>query len=353
MARLFVPKSSHRFDLENPLDLARLQPDTYGLLAALEGVVVIDEIQQMPEVFNYLRVIVDDPGCRARFLVTGSSSPELVGKTSETLAGRVHFIEAGGFNLQEVSASHISRLWFRGGFPRSFLAQDESDSEEWRQDFLSTYVMRDIARLAGGGLPPTSLAKLLELIAHFHGQFWNCDEVAQTLAVNTRTVRRYLEILEGAYLIRLIPPFERNTGKRVRKAHRLYFRDTGLLHTLMRIPNLEALRAHHRLGASWEGFGVEQVLRALGPGHTGFFWRTHAGAEIDLIVPTSAGTMGFEFKSAIVPAITRGTHQAIKDARIDKLFVIHSGESEFALGNQILALPLSRLARLPSLMGGA
>lgn len=345
LARLFAPKPENQFDLESPLDLARLQPNMYGLLASLEGVVVIDEVQQMPELFGHLRVIVDDPMCRARFLVTGSASPELVSRTSETLAGRIHFIEAGGFDLLEAGTSQWPGLWLRGGFPRSFLADDEAASREWRADFLKTYVMRDIQRLAGGGLSPATLAHLLQLLAHFHGQFWNRNEAAATLNVDAKTVQRYLDILVGAYLVRLVAPYERNTGKRMRKAHRLYLRDSGLLHSLLRIADMAALRTHDRCGASWEGFGVEQVLRVLGSQDC-FFWRTHAGAEIDLIVPVAGGTLGFEFKASASPSVSRGTYEAIADAKVDQLFVLHGGEQEFPIGEKILALPMARIGRI-------
>ena len=349
MARLFSPNPANCFDLESPLDLLRLQPQTrYGVLSSMEGVVVIDEIQQVPELFAELRVIVDDPLCRARFLVTGSASPELVSRTSETLAGRVHFIEAGGFDLLEVGVSQWAQLWLRGGFPRSFLTDevgDEAASREWREDFLKTYVMRDIQRLAGGALSPETLAQFLKLIAHFHGRFWNRNEAAATLNVDAKTVQRYVDILAGAYLLRLVPPYERNVSKRVRKAHRLFLRDSGLLHTLLRIPDMSALRTHDRCGASWEGFGVEQVLRVLGASDC-YFWRTHAGAEIDLIVPTARGVLGFEFKASLTPSITRGTHEAKADVGLDELFVIYTGDQEFPLADKIKALPISRLDKL-------
>ncbi len=345
MARLFAAKETNRFDLESPLDLARLAPNAYGVLANLEGVVVIDEIQQMPELFAHLRVIVDDPLCRARFLVTGSASPELVSKTAETLAGRTRFIDAGGFCLSEVGAEAWARLWFRGGFPRSFQAENDEAAREWREDFLKTYVMRDINRLAGGGLTPVTLARFLQLVAHFHGQFWNGKEVATTLGVDVKTVQRYLDILEGAYLVRLVPPYERNTGKRVRKAHRLYWRDTGLLHSLLRIGSMDTLRSHDRCGASWEGFAVEQVVRLLGAEKDCYFWRTHAGAEIDLIVPREGKTLGFEFKVSGSPSLSRGVHEAMRDAEVDHLYVVHGGDENFAMADNITAIAMRGLER--------
>lgn len=349
MARLFADKPYNRFDVESPIDLARLQPNAYGILASLEGVVVIDEIQLWPELFGYLRVIVDDPQCRAKFLVTGSASPELIGHTAETLAGRVHFIEMGGFDLLEAGISQWQDLWIRGGFPRSFLAEDDEASVDWREDFLKTYVMRDIQRLAGGGLPPPTLARFLSMLAHYHGQFWNRNEVAASLGVDSKTVQRYIDILEGAYLIRMLPPWEKNVGKRIRKAHRLYFRDSGLLHSLLRIGDMTALRQHDRYGASWEGFAMEQVLRVLKAGHEAYFWRTHAGAEMDLVVNLPSGPIGFEFKASPAPTVSRGTHESLADLKLPKVYVIHPGSQEFAISDKITALPISGLTQLMEL----
>lgn len=343
MARLFASAEGNRFDLESPHDLARLAPNAYGLLASLEGVVVIDEIQQMPELFEHLRVIVDDPLCRTRYLVTGSASPELVSRTAETLAGRTRMIDAGGFTLAETGAEHWGRLWYRGGFPRAYGADGDEAAGEWLEDFLKTYVMRDISRLAGGGITPVALARLLQLVAHFHGQFWNAREAAATLSLDVKTVQRYLEMLEGAYLIRQVPPYEPNVGKRMRKAHRLYWRDSGILHNLLRIDSPEVLRRHDRCGASWEGFAVEQVVRLLGAERKCFFWRTHAGAEIDLIVPRSGRVLGFEFKVSGEPALSRGVHESMRDAKVDHLYVVHAGDRRFAMTETITAVPMREL----------
>lgn len=343
MARLFASSPENRFDLESPIDLARLAPNAYGVLAASEGVVVIDEIQQMPELFAHLRVIVDDPLCRARFLVTGSASPDLVSHTAETLAGRTRLLDAGGFTLVETGAEHWARLWFRGGFPRAFQSVDDSASGEWLEDFLKTYVMRDISRLAGGGLTPVALARFLQLVAHYHGQFWNGREAATILGMDVKTVQRYLELMEGAYLVRQVPPYEPNAGKRMRKAHRLYWRDTGLLHSLLRITSPSALRTHDRCGASWEGFGLEQVVRLLKAERACFYWRTHAGAEIDLIVPRGARVLGFEFKVSGSPALSRGVHEAMRDTALDHLYVVHGGDATFEMAEKITAVAMREL----------
>ncbi len=346
LARLFADRPENRFDLENPIDLARLAPDSYGLLSSLQGVVVIDEIQQAPELFPQLRVIVDEPTCRCRFLVTGSASPALTNHTAETLAGRVRLIEIGGFDLQETGGDRWEELWFRGGFPRAFLAANDRDAHDWLDDFLKTYVMRDVQALAGGGLSPQTLARLLLMLAHYHGQFWNQKEVAAALGIDTKTLQRYLDVFVGAYLIRMLPPFEKNIGKRIRKAHRLYFRDSGLLHRLFRIGGIATLRSHDRLGASWEGFAIEQLTRLLGASEHCFFWRTHAGSEIDLVVPQGDRVLGFEFKVSSAPTISKGTHEAMRDLGIQELYVIHSGPNEFRLGEAIRAVPIRGLAKL-------
>lgn len=346
MARLFATSPDHQFDLESPIDLARLDPDAYGLLASLTGVVVIDEIQQLPQLFAHLRVIVDHPYCRTRFLVTGSASPALMSHTAETLAGRVRFIDMEGFHMGETGSRDWEMLWFRGGFPRSFLAETDQDARLWIQDFLKTYVMRDIQRLAGGGFSPQVLAKFLMMLAHYHGQFWNQKQVATSLSVDVKTVQKYIEVLEGAFLVRLLPPLEKNIGKRLRKSNKVYFRDSGLLHQLLRISNIEGLRNHDRIGASWEGFGIQQVLRVFKPGSEIGFWRTLAGSEVDLVFELEQGRVGFEFKCSTQPKVSRGTYESIKDLGLSCVYVIHPGETEFSISDKIKAVPLANLSVL-------
>ncbi|MEO8351313.1 MAG: ATP-binding protein, partial [Chthoniobacteraceae bacterium] len=271
LARLFAPKVENRFDIENPLDLVRLEPDPVGRLSSLEGIVVLDEIQLWPELFAYLRVIVDDPACRVRFLITGSASPDLIRRTAESLAGRVRLMEMGGFDLSETGPREWEKLWLRGGFPLSFLAEETDARREWWDSFLKTYLFRDIQRLAGSTLPAPRLAQMLTMFAHFHGQTWNRDEVARSLGVDTKTVQRYLDVFAEAYLIRVLTPYERNVGKRIRKAPRIYFRDTGLLHTLLRIHTRNNLVGNDRCGASWEGFVIENIVRLLRCGDECYF----------------------------------------------------------------------------------
>jgi predicted AAA+ superfamily ATPase len=351
LARLLSPRIENRFDLENPLDLLRLQPDPLGRLGALEGVVVIDEVQLWPELFAYLRVLVDDPGCRGRFLITGSASPDLIRETSETLAGRVRLIELGGFDLSETGPVHWETLWLRGGFPRSFLSESAETCREWWDSFLKTYLFRDIQRLAGSTLPAPRLAQLLALFAHYHGQTWNRDEVATALGIDTKTVQRYVDVFEEAYLIRVLRPYEANVGKRIRRAPRLFFRDTGLLHTLLGLHDRTALLTHARSGASWEGFVIENLARLLRCGDACYFWRTQGGDEIDLVVPRAGRLLGFECKMAEMPAATPGMLAAIRDLRLDQVYVVHRGGERRRLGDRIESIPVTRLEEICAELG--
>ena len=346
LAHLFPSKSENHFDLENPLDLSRLERDSFGLLSSLEGVVVIDEIQVMPEIFPELRVIVDDPLCRARFVLTGSASPELAHGTAESLAGRVNIIEISGFSLAEVGRGDWENLWIRGGFPRAFLAEDDSFATEWLENYLKTWVMRDIRFLAGGELPPAKLANFLLLLAHYHGQAWNQHKVSEILKLDVKTVQKYLEVFEGTYLIRILYPFEKNVGKRLHKSPRVYIRDSGLLHHLLRIKGLSNLKLHDSLGESWEGFAMEQVIRAIGEKNDFYFWRTHAGAEIDLIFPHLEKPLGFEFKASTNPKVTKGTHHSIEDLGLSKLFVVYRGSVSDHLSETIQTLPIFSLSEV-------
>lgn len=352
LARLFAPKSENRFDTESPLDLVRLQPDALGRLASLEGVVVLDEVQIWPELFNILRVVVDDPGCRARFLITGSASPDLIRQTADSLAGRVRLIELGGFDLSEAGPVKWETLWLRGGFPLSFLAESADACREWWDSFLKTYLFRDIQRLAGSTLAPPRLAQLLQMFAHYHGQTWNRDEVARSLGVDTKTVQRYLDVFAEAYLVRVLTPYERNVGKRIRRAPRIFFRDTGLLHTLLRIHTRSGLLTHDRCGASWEGFVIENIVRMLGCGDACYFWRTHGGDEIDLIVPRGDKLYGFECKMAQVPSISASMIAAARDLKLDRVYVIHRGDERRSLAENIEALPVTSLVEICAMLGG-
>ena len=346
LARLFAPKPENRYDIENPLDLIRIEPDPIGRLSSLEGVVVLDEIQLWPELFNYLRVIVDDPGCRVRFLITGSASPDLIRRTADSLAGRVRLIELGGFHIGETGPLRWEQLWLRGGFPLSFLPEEDADAQEWWENFLKTYLFRDIQRLAGSTLPAPRLAQLLTLFAHYHGQIWNRDEVARSLGVDTKTVQRYLDVFAEAYLVRVLTPYEANVGKRIRKAPRIFFRDTGLLHTLLRVHTRDSLRTNERSGASWEGFVMENIVRLLDCGDACYFWRTSGGDEMDLVVPLGSKLFGFEIKMSDKPFVTSSMVNAARDLKLDRVFVIHRGSESRMLAENIEAVPVTQLLDL-------
>ncbi len=344
LARLFPSPPENHFDLENPIDLNRLEPDSFGLLSSLEGIVVIDEIQLMPELFAQLRVIVDQPLPRSRFLLTGSASPELVSRTSESLAGRVNIIEISGFDLSEIGHSQWEQLWLRGGFPDAILAVDDLAALDWLDNYLKTWVMRDIQLVAGGEITSQKLAKFLQLLAHYHGQTWNQNSVSNTLSMDVKTVQRYLDVFEGAFLIRMLYPHEKNIGKRLHKTPRLYFRDTGLLHRLLRIRSYSHLRSHDRMGASWEGFAMEQVIRGVDRHQDFYFWRTHGGAEIDLVLPHLEKPVGFEFKASTSPKVTKGSQLSVEDLELDKLYVVHPGSHEFDISETIRAIPITSLS---------
>ncbi|HQK89469.1 MAG TPA: ATP-binding protein, partial [Acidobacteriota bacterium] len=269
------------FDLESPTDRQRLQNPELAL-GPLDGWIVLDEIQELPGLFAVLRVLADRPANRARFLILGSVAPELIRQAAETLAGRVEFVELAGFDLAEVGGEAADALWSRGGYPRSFLARSEADSLAWREGFVRTFLERDVPRL-GIALPPVAMRRFWTMLAHYHGQLWNASELARSMGLSDKTVRSYLDILAGTFMIRQLLPWHANLAKRQVKAPKVYFRDSGLLHALLTIPDRHALLGHPKLGASWEGFALEQVLRAV-PGAAAFFWATHAGAELDLLL---------------------------------------------------------------------
>ena len=350
LAKVLAQSPENHFDLDNTHDLNRLSHDSYGLLSSLRGVVVLDEIQQMPELFREMKAIVDEPLCQTKFLLTGSASPKLVYGASESLAGRVNFIELCGFDLEEVPGQDLERLWFRGGYPLAYLAKDDSAVDAWLRNYLQTWVIRDIRYFAGGELPPRKLANFLLLLAHYHGQSWNQHKAAQTLGLDIKTVQRYLEVFEGSYLIRILDPFDKNVGKRLHKSPRIYIRDSGLYHHLLKIRSFSQLQRGDHFGASWEGFALEQVIRLTGGNQDPFFWRTHAGAEIDLVFPHRENPVGFEFKASKSPKVSKGSTEAVKDLGISKLYVVHPGSNSDAISNNIQTLPITSLSDVGSLL---
>lgn len=326
------------FDLENPLSLARLS-EPMTALSPLRGLVVIDEIQRMPELFPVLRVLADREGTPARFLLLGSASPALLRASSESLAGRIEVIEIGGFVLEETGAGSADALWLRGGFPRSFLAETDADSRTWRQQFLQALVERDLPQL-GAALAPAALLRFLTMLAHYHGQIWNAAEPARSLGISEITVRRYLDLLTGAYLVRQLPPWFANIGKRQVRSPKIYWRDCGLLHQLLGIADEQALLSHPRCGASWEGFALEHMLQRLQPDEA-YFWATHTGAELDALLIKDGRRLGLEIKRADAPRLTPSMRHALDDLELDALWVIYPGSLRYRLHERIEVLPFA------------
>jgi predicted AAA+ superfamily ATPase len=342
LARLLASREpTTYFDLENPADRARLA-NPMQTLESVKGLVIIDEMQRQPALFEVLRVLADRPRRPARFLVLGSASPSLVKGVTESLAGRVGFVDMSGFNPGETGEKNIRQLWIRGGFPRSYLAPDGKASLGWRTDFIRTFLERDIPQL-GISIPSETLRRFWTMTAHFHGQVWNAAEFARSLGSAENTARRYLDILAGAYMLRILPPWFENLGKRQVKAPKIYLRDSGILHSLLQIADLHAIQGHPKLGASWEGFALEQLLTLLDT-RDAYFWATHSGAELDLLVFRGGKRYGFEFKYADAPAMTRSMHIALEDLRLDRLWVIHPGEKSWPAHEKVTVSPLSEIA---------
>lgn len=342
LAREFVsPGSVNYFDLEDPLSLALLdQPMT--ALQDLKGLVVIDEIQRRPDLFSVLRVLVDRMPLPARFLILGSASPELLRQSSESLAGRISTLSMSGFSLEEVGAPAQNTLWRRGGLPLSFTAPSEEASLGWRKDFVSTFLERDIPQF-GFSIPSTSLFRFWSLLAHYHGQVWNAAEAARTLNVSESTTRRYVDLLQDLFMVRLLQPWHANLGKRQVKSPKVYMRDTGLLHALLGIRTEQDLLLHPRSGASWEGFVIEEVIKAAAPDEV-YFWGTHSGAELDLLMMKDGKRIGVECKRVDVPRLTPSMRAAMQDLDLSTLLVIYPGSKPYSLAKNIKTIPLAGLS---------
>ena len=329
------------FDLENPVDLARLADP--GLeLRPLRGLVVLDEIQRLPEVFPLLRALVDRPRTPARFLVLGSASPELLRQTSETLAGRVAFHELDGFDLREVS--DLDRLWLHGAFPRSCLARSAAASRRWRDDFIRTFLERDLAAL-GSSVPSTTLRRFWTMLAHWHGQLWNGSEFARAFGVAHTTVRRYLDLLTSVFVVRQLQPWHENVAKRQVRAPKVYVADSGILHALLGLNTREALVSHPKVGASWEGFAVRQIIHLLAArSDQCFHWSTYSGAELDLLVVAGRRRYGFEVKRTEAPRLTASMRSAVETLDLQRLDVVHAGQRLYKLAPRVRALPAAQLS---------
>lgn len=337
------------FDLESQPDLRRLQNPEL-MLGSQKGVVILDEIQELPELFKVLRIVADRPDNQARFIILGSASPDIIKKVSETLAGRVEFVELSGFNMQELGPDALEKLWLRGGFPRSFLAKTDEDSMAWREGFIRTFLDRDIPHF-GISIPPVAMRRFWTMIAHYHGQTWNASELGRSMGLSDKTVRSYLDILTGTFMIRQLQPWFENIGKRQVKAPKIYFRDSGLLHGLLNIPVMHSLTGHPRIGASWEGFALEQTLQAIAPAQA-FFWAAHSGAEIDLFFFYRGRRYGIEFKFSEAPAITTSIHNAFKFLHLDHVWIIYPGNVCYAVSDRISVWPLKNIAELPEELQG-
>ena len=335
-------RGATHFDLESVPDQRRLENPEL-VLGSLEGLVVLDEIQRLPELFNALRVLVDRPGNRARFLVLGSASPDIVKNVSQTLAGRTEIVELTGFGLEEIGFA-ADRLWLRGGFPRSFLADSEQDSRAWREGFVRTFLERDVPEL-GIRIPAVAMRRFSTMLAHFHGQTLNASAIARSLGISDKTVRSYLDILTGAFMVRQLEPWHENLRKRQVKSPKIYFRDSGLLHGLLEIPDRHALLGHPRLGASWEGFALEQVVSAMGHPRV-YFWSTHGGAELDLFFFQGGERLGMEFKFSEAPAVTKSMRVAMQDLDLSHLWIVHPGRKAYLADERITVIPLADAVRL-------
>ncbi|OGR33273.1 MAG: hypothetical protein A2005_01945 [Desulfuromonadales bacterium GWC2_61_20] len=344
IARQFVPSdSANYFDLEDPVSLARLE-EPMTALAPLTGLVVIDEVQRRPELFPVLRVLADRQPLPARFLILGSAAPELLRQSSESLAGRMEIVTMSGFSLSEVGSEQHSRHWLRGGFPCSYLAASDNDSFAWLKSFTLTLVERDIPQL-GIGVPAAMLIRFWTMLAHCHGQIWNAAPPARSLGVSEPTVRRYLDLLEGVFMVRQLQPWHANLKKRQVKSPKVYFRDSGVLHNLLGIRGDRGLLNHPACGASWEGYVIEETIRVVSPDES-YFWATHNGAELDLLLVKNGLRLGIECKRSDAPRLTPSMRTSLTDLELDRLVVIYPGTKRYSLAEGVEVRPLVELAGL-------
>jgi len=328
------------FDLEDPADFELLDSNPKQILSAQNGLIIIDEIQRLPGLFAVLRVLADEPETKRKFLILGSASPDLIRNSSESLAGRIGFVNLTGFRLNEVGAENLQNLWLRGGFPRSYLAETDNQSFTWRNDFIQTFLERDISSY-GFNIPPVTLRRFWQMLAHYHGQIWNGAEFARAMGVSEPTVKRYLDILTGTYMVRQLQPWYENLKKRQVKAPKIFIRDSGILHALLTLEK-DNIISHVKVGASWEGFVVEQILQKIDT-RDSYFWRTHTGAELDLMILKNGKKLGFEVKYSDVPKVTKSMINVIQDLGLNKLFLIYRGKRKIELQENIFALPADEI----------
>ena len=330
------------FDLEDARDVARLT-DPLLALGTLTGLTVLDEIQRRPELFPTLRVLADRPRKRTRFLILGSASPELLRQASESLAGRIAYHELGGFSISEVGPGAARRLWLRGGFPRSFLAATSSRSVRWREEFVRTFLERELPQL-GVTVPAATLHRFWTMLAHYHGGLWNAAEAARSLGTSEPTARRYLDLVSGLFIVRQLQPWHENLKKRQVKAPKIYLRDSGLLHALLGLATEGQILSHPKLGASWEGYAIEETLKAVRP-DAAYFWATHTGAELDLLLLKNGQRYGVEVKFQDAPRFTPSMRIALGDLRLRRLTVVYPGDTHYAIDPRVSVVPLADLAK--------
>ncbi len=337
---LLAANSLNYFDLEDPASLARLD-EPMTALRELKDLIVIDEVQRRPELFPVLRVLADRVPLPARFLILGSASPTLLRQSSESLAGRIALIQMNGFSLEEVGVTAQLRHWLRGGFPLSYLADDDSRSSLWRADFIRTFLERDLGQM-GFSTPSSTMLRFWTMAAHYHGQIWSHAAIAGAMNIGEKSVRRYLDVLTDLYMLRQLQPWHANLKKRQVKSPKVYFRDTGLLHYLLGVRNEKELWTHPKCGASWEGYVIEESLKAVQP-EEAFFWATHQGAEIDLVLIKAGRMLGVECKRVDAPRLTPSMRIALDDLKLERIAVVYPGAKRFPLAERVEAVPLDAL----------
>ena len=345
LARMFMQQLDgdvHYFDLESTEDLARLS-DAMLTLSPLNGLIILDEIQRRPETFPTLRVLADRHPSQAKFLILGSATPSLLKQSSESLAGRIAYYELPGLIMSEVSEPEYDQLWLRGGFPMSYTAISDKKSYLWRRNFVQSFLERDIPQF-GISIPSSTLDRFWSMVAHYHAQVWNGAELARAFGISHTTVRRYLDLLESTFMLRSLKPWMGNIKKRQVKSPKLYFRDTGMLHYMLGISTRAELERHPKIGASWEGHIIENVIQALEvEDRHCFFWATHTGAELDLVIEKGGELRGIEVKRTSAPRITPSMKSALSDLNLTQLDVIHAGDKTFSLNERIRAISASRI----------
>jgi uncharacterized protein len=350
LVRMFAEgKMANYFDLESLPDQRRLQNPEL-VLGRLQGLIILDEIQQMPELFNALRVLADRPEDYSaisqprRFVILGSASPQLIRRASESLAGRIEFIELSGFDLGETGSTAWETLWLRGGFPRSYLAESNDDSLAWREGFIRTFLERDLPQL-GINIPASAMRRFWSMLAHYHGQIWNAAELSRSMGLSDKTVRNYLDILSGAFMVRQLQPWFENIGKRQVRSPKIFLRDSGLLHSLLNVPDLQTLFGHPKAGASWEGYAIEQVISILHPDEV-YFWASYSGAELDLLFFYHGKRFGIELKLNEAPEVTRSMYIALDDLGLEHLWIVYPGAHNYPIRDRISACALQNVGNL-------